>query len=102
MRMIEVQLLFEDGTAPELSEVCRIGANEIERLENMIAHMPKPATSARRKDPTHVCVKCGALWTFGWRRFGARAASLSTATAPVGCLSTACLPHLLLLQQETT
>jgi hypothetical protein len=62
MRMIEVQLLFEDGTAPELSEVCRIGANEIERLENLIAHMSKHPPTTQRKDPTHVCVKCGALW----------------------------------------
>jgi hypothetical protein len=62
MRMVEVQLLFEDGTAPELSEVCRIGANEIERLDNLIAHMPNKKAAPQRKDPTHVCVKCGALW----------------------------------------
>ena len=47
-RMIDVQLLFEDGTAPEISEVCRIGAQEIERLQKLVDNGKQCVWSNRR------------------------------------------------------
>ena len=46
--MIDVQLLFEDGTAPEISEVCRIGAQEIDRLQKLVDNGKQCVWSNRR------------------------------------------------------